>query len=115
MIYTSYKPIFLFAIQYRTYQPFKLRKCTSVRRLAHFEFDAKNMSQKGGDRQQNAGKVSGLKKNSWVNWQQVRNMTECKRSILELQVNMVRGLSIYKKKVFKLWNNFRIDIVSEKL
>lgn len=48
MIYTSYKPIFLLAIQYRTYQPFKLRKCTSVRRLAHFEFDAKNMSQKGG-------------------------------------------------------------------
>lgn len=56
-----------------------------------------------------------IKKNSWVNWQQVTNMTECKRSILELQVNMVRGSSIYKKKVFKLWNNFRIDIVSEKL
>lgn len=34
-------------------------------------------------------------------------MTECKRSILELQVNMVRGSSIYKKKSLQVVEQFQ--------
>lgn len=49
------KPYFIHNRTQKSYQMFTLRKCTILRKIAHFEFDSCNTSQQSWDGQQKAG------------------------------------------------------------
>ena len=99
----------LFAIKHKPLIINLRRIIISLIISASLEFDGSNTSQKLGQGQQKAGKVSGTKEKQFeenvetheINQQQVSNMIGYKESTLERQslseIKMDRGSAIYEK------------------